>query len=174
MRSSPLFSRTSIASCLSFLPLLIFAQTSPSGELRIGDGAPGVAPYVLVDDYSPASFFNKFNFFTERDPTGGHVQYVNRSVAERNGYATTTNGIARLSVDTTNMFPHGGPGRPSVRLESDNTYTHGIFVADVKHMPTGCGTWPAYWLLGAAPWPSNGEIGKSFHKLGLSNRMGGC
>jgi len=66
-----------------------------------------------------------------------------------------------MSVDTTNKFPLGGSGRPAVRLISNNSYTHGMFVADVKHMPTGCGTWPAYWLLGPDPWPTFGEIGKS-------------
>lgn len=161
MRSSPLFSRTSIAACLSFLPLLVSAQSIQGGVYRNGNGAPGVAPYELVDDYSPAGFFDKFNFFTGGDPTNGHVQYVDRATAERNGYATTTNGVARLSVDTTNKFPNGGPGRPSVRLTSNNAYTHGMFVADVKHMPSGCGLWPAYWLLGNGPlpWPAYGEIG---------------
>ena len=40
---------------------------------------------------------------------------------------------------------------------SDNTYTHGLFVLDVLHMPFGCGVWPAYWLVGP-DWPSHGEI----------------
>jgi hypothetical protein len=65
-----------------------------------------------------------------------------------------------MSVDTTNKFPLGGRGRPAVRLISNNGYSHGLFIADVKHMPTGCGTWPAYWLLGPDPWPTFGEIGK--------------
>lgn len=28
---------------------------------------------------------------------------------------------------------------------------------DVEHIPTGCGTWPAWWLVGPG-WPSHGEI----------------
>ena len=160
MRPSPFFSRTSIASLLSLLPLAT-AQSVGGGVFRNGNGAPGAAPYRLVDDYSPATFFDQFNFFTGGDPTSGHVQYVDRSTALRNGYTTTVNGAARMSVDTTNKFPLGGSGRPAVRLISNNSYTHGMFVADVKHMPTGCGTWPAYWLLGPDPWPTFGEIGKS-------------
>ncbi|GAB7334265.1 hypothetical protein MBLNU13_g06303t1 [Cladosporium sp. NU13] len=157
MRPSPFFSRTSIASFLSLLPL-VTAQSVGGGVFRNGNGAPGAAPYQLVDDYSPATFFDNFNFFTGGDPTSGHVQYVDRATALRNGYTTTVNGAARMSVDTANKFPLGGRGRPAVRLISNNSYTHGMFIADVKHMPTGCGTWPAYWLLGPDPWPTFGEI----------------
>jgi beta-glucanase (GH16 family) len=159
MRSSSFFSRSSFVKLLSLLPL-ISAQSVPNGVLREGNGAPGVAPYQLVDNYKPDGFFDQFNFFTAGDLTNGHVQYVDRATAERQSVVTTTNGAARLSVDTTNKFPLGGRGRPSVRLISNNAYSHGLFIADVKHMPRGCGTWPAYWLLGLDPWPKFGEIGK--------------
>jgi hypothetical protein len=32
-----------------------------------------------------------------------------------------------------------------------------IFVIDIQHMPTGSGTWPAWWSYGPN-WPNNGEI----------------
>lgn len=84
-------------------------------------------------------------------------RYVNESVASQNGYVTSTSTTVKISVDTTNIWPNGGLGRPAVRLISDNTYTHGLFILDLVHMPWGCGTWPAYWLLGP-DWPYNGEI----------------
>jgi len=35
-------------------------------------------------------------------------------------------------------------GRASVRLESKKKYTHGLFIADLFHMPNSvCGVWPA-------------------------------
>jgi hypothetical protein len=35
-------------------------------------------------------------------------------------------------------------GRNSVRLVSKKSWTHGLFIADIAHMPGGiCGTWPA-------------------------------
>ncbi|KAF2164432.1 glycoside hydrolase family 16 protein [Zasmidium cellare ATCC 36951] len=123
-----------------------------------GSGAPGAAPYELVDDYQPGNFLDKFNFYSSYDPTYGHVQYVNETVATANGYAAiSSRGTFVLKPDTTNAWPNGGLGIPSVRIISDNTYYHGLFVMDMVHMPTGCGTWPAYWLLGPE-WPSKGEI----------------
>lgn len=56
-----------------------------------------------------------------------------------------------------------GVGRPSVRIESNSRWTHGLFVADIIHIPTttngdGCSVWPAFWTLGGGDWPSEGEI----------------
>ncbi|KAK0919293.1 hypothetical protein LTR91_015016 [Friedmanniomyces endolithicus] len=156
MWSSSLFSGTAIVCALSFFSS-VQAQSIPGATLFSGNGAPGAGPYQLVDDYESAVFFDKFNFYSSYDPTYGHVQYVTAAVAEQNGFVTTPNSTAVISVDTTNQWPNGGPGRPAVRLISDNTYTHGLFILDLVHMPWGCGTWPAYWLLGPN-WPFNGEI----------------
>ncbi|KAK3636418.1 hypothetical protein LTR56_014205 [Elasticomyces elasticus] len=157
MRSSPLISGTSIFWALSFLYTTSTAQSVPGASLFTGNGAPFSGPYQLVDGYEPSIFFNKFNFYSSYDPTNGHVQYVNETVAVQNGFARTENNAALISVDTTNVWPNGGPGRPAVRLISDNTYTYGLFIIDLDHMPWGCGTWPAYWLLGPW-WPYTGEI----------------
>lgn len=134
------------------------AQATAGASYIQGGGASGSAPYRLVDDYNAQSFFDKFIFYSSYDPTYGHVQYVNKSVAIQNGYASTTNqGTARIQPDLTGIWPTGGLGRPSVRIISSNTYLHGLFLFDLNHMPTGCGSWPAYWLLGPE-WPYTGEV----------------
>ncbi|EMC95079.1 glycoside hydrolase family 16 protein, partial [Baudoinia panamericana UAMH 10762] len=156
MWSLPFLSRDAIYAALLFLSS-VHAQSIPGASFLAGGGAPGAAKYQLVDDYEPGNFFQKFNFYSSDDPTQGFVQYVNANVAEQNGLITTPDGTAVISVDSTNVYPNGGPGRPAVRLISDNTYTHGLFIIDLAHMPWGCGTWPAYWLLGPN-WPNNGEI----------------
>ena len=63
-------------------------------------------------------------------------------------------GNAYLKVDTT---PVVSGARKSVRITTDFSYTQGIVVLDAVHMPTGCGTWPAFWSNGPN-WPSGGEI----------------
>ncbi|THY09878.1 hypothetical protein D6D03_00047 [Aureobasidium pullulans] len=153
---------TASRSRMGVLPLFALfssalAQSIPGASYFTGGGVPGSGAYQLVDDYQPSVFFSKFNYYNSYDPTYGHVQYVNETVANRNGYTTTDDDSITISVDTTNKWPRGGPGRPAVRLISDNTYTHGLFVLDLNHMPFGCGTWPAFWLLGP-DWPRNGEI----------------
>ena len=38
-----------------------------------------------------------------------------------------------------------GP-RYSVRLEGLRRFNRGLFILDLRHMPVGCATWPAFWL----------------------------
>ncbi|KAI6835041.1 glycoside hydrolase family 16 protein [Hortaea werneckii] len=155
MRSLPLDVRKYAIVVLSLLSTTQ-AQSVAEGTFYKGGGAPGAAPYQLVDDYQPSIFFSKFNFYSSYDPTYGHVKYVTKDVAWQNGYVQEGD-QAVMSVDTTNKWPRGGDGRPATRIISNNAYTHGLFILDLEHMPWGCGTWPAYWLLGP-DWATNGEI----------------
>jgi len=50
-----------------------------------------------------------------------------------------------------------GP-RDSIRLEGKRRFNRGLFIIDVRHMPAGCGVWPAFWLTDESNWPVNGEI----------------
>ncbi|KAL6250666.1 hypothetical protein RBB50_002969 [Rhinocladiella similis] len=114
------------------------------------------AGYVLEDDYSGDQFFSMFDFFTDRDPTNGYVTYVDHTTAQSNNLISTTNGSIYMGVDHSNVA--SGLGRNSVRLTSTKSYTHGLIILDLNHMPGGvCGTWPAFWTVGAN-WPSTGEI----------------
>ncbi|PYH50049.1 glycoside hydrolase family 16 protein [Aspergillus saccharolyticus JOP 1030-1] len=116
----------------------------------------GAATYTLFDDYTSSSFFDRFTFFTDTDPTHGFVSYVDQATAQSDGLiSTNTDGSVYMGVDHTNV---ASSGRESVRLTSNSQYTHGLFIVDLAHMPGGiCGTWPAFWLLGS-DWPNNGEI----------------
>jgi Glycosyl hydrolases family 16 len=119
-----------------------------------------LAHYTLSQDYTGRAFYDGFEFFTDADPTKGHVKYVSKEIANNTGIAgLMTGGSAKdaiyLGMDTTNEAPQG---RQSIRVQSSRAYNRGLIIADIAHMPGGvCGTWPALWLVGPN-WPSSGEI----------------
>ena len=124
--------------------------------------------YTLVQDYSGAKFFQGFNFFTQPDPTDGFVQFMSMAQSNDTGIAGIMTGGAAdnavyLGVETGNTT--SSQGRNAIRVSSQQTFQHALMVADIAHMPTGCGTWPALWMLGQGPdpstpavWPAAGEI----------------
>lgn len=116
----------------------------------------GWAQYVLQDDYMQGGdFFSKFSFWDSTDPTNGFVEYQSESGAQSAGLISSSSSSAEMKVADTGITPNG---RPSVRITSTETYQEGLVVIDVEHMPEGCGTWPAFWMVGPN-WPAGGEIG---------------
>jgi hypothetical protein len=63
-------------------------------------------------------------------------------------------GHAIMRLDTT---PQVTGNRNSVRIQTQYSFTGGLVIMDSVHMPTGCGTWPAFWTNGPT-WPTTGEI----------------
>ncbi|KAF9891438.1 hypothetical protein FE257_003904 [Aspergillus nanangensis] len=112
--------------------------------------------YKLVDTYEPATFLDRFNYFSGEDPTDGFVHYVDQAAAQTLNLTNATESSVILRVDTSNQ--KASTGRQSVRLESKTTYDTGLFIFDILHTPYGCGTWPALWLTDPSNWPHNGEI----------------
>lgn len=130
--------------------------------LAAANTSPSLGTCWLLDNYSPPNFFDRFDFFTDVDPTHGFVQYVNKTYARSKGLIETCSDSVRFGVDHKNVYTTNGTfgidtGRTSIRLQSKSTYTHGLFVLSLNHMPWGCGAWPAWWTLGPS-WPTNGEV----------------
>ncbi|RFU81441.1 glycoside hydrolase family 16 [Trichoderma arundinaceum] len=114
------------------------------------------AQYTLGVTYDASNFFSSFNFFTDSDPTHGFVEYVDAQTANSLGLAGTSSGGVYMGVDSTTQNPSNG--RKSVRVTSQQSFNHGLFIADIAHMPGSiCGAWPAMWMVGPN-WPSSGEI----------------
>lgn len=106
------------------------------------------ATYSLQTNYDGANFFDGFDFFTGADPTNGTVNFLDEVAANATGLAgflETGNGTMAIymAADSTSS---GGSGRGAVRVSSNQTFQHGLVVVDILHMPTGCGTWPAFWM----------------------------
>jgi len=139
---------------LLYLPITaaLTANMSQLGTLYIN----AAATYSLVNSYTSSNFFSDFSFYTGADPTEGFVSYQSEAAASAAGLINTDNGQVYLGVDYTTVDPSAG--RASVRITSNTAYTHGLFIADIAHMPGSiCGVWPAYWLFGPN-WPDSGEI----------------
>jgi beta-glucanase (GH16 family) len=111
--------------------------------------------YALKDHFDQSNFFTGFNFFSDRDPTNGFVRYAAAQTANSAQLAGYADGMVYLGVDFRDPSPAGG--RASVRVSSNAAYTRGLFVADIAHMPVGCGVWPAFWTFGPN-WPNSGEV----------------
>lgn len=141
-------------------------NSSSSSSTKTGSGtATGTAvpsstsvpssPWKAVQNYSGQTFFNGWSFFTGADPTNGNVLYADQGTAQSAGLIEiNSNGNAVMRVETT---PQVQTNRQSVRITTQATFDGGLVVMDAVHMPTGCGTWPAFWTNGPN-WPAGGEI----------------
>ena len=150
-------------------------------SLRAGRRENFYPGLLLVCNFIPQSgstFFSGWDFFTGGDPTNGIVEYVDQQTAVRvvrpfptplggsndrprplfqqssNLIQINAAGNAIMRVDTT---PQVTGNRNSVRIQTQYAFTGGLVIMDSVHMPTGCGTWPAFWSNGQ-DWPTTGEI----------------
>ncbi|KAF8901352.1 glycoside hydrolase family 16 protein [Gymnopilus junonius] len=119
---------------------------------------PVNAVYFLRENIFGPLFYTHFVWEAIDDPTHGRVNYVDQwtSITQDLTYASFDTFILR--TDHKAVLNATGPGRNSVRIRSRNTYTTHVAVFDVRHMPQGCGTWPAIWETLGTNWPSGGEV----------------
>ncbi|KAH0838482.1 glycoside hydrolase family 16 protein [Lanmaoa asiatica] len=130
------------------------ATSTASGSHPATTSVPS-SPWKPIATYSGSTFFDGWTFFTAADPTNGNVQYVDQGTAQSAGLVGINNaGNAVMGVETT---PTVQTNRRSVRITTNLTFTEGLVILDAVHMPTGCGTWPAFWTNGPN-WPNDGEI----------------
>ena len=139
---------------LRFLVLLLLLLLGMA-EAR-GTTEKLLTSYKLDKQYSGTTFFDHFYFYLYKDE---NMEYVNSSVAWSQGLVSVLpNGTAYMGADrTTRIIPNKGISRKSVQIQSYDTWNSGLFITDVRHMPAGCGTWPALWTVGYN-WPQDGEI----------------
>jgi len=114
------------------------------------------AEWNLQKEYKGETFFDQFWFPSYKVE---YMEVVNRSVAETyNLISVKPNGAIYMGVDhLTYITPNTNVSRMTVEINSLDQYSQGLFILDVQHSPSGCGVWPAFWLLGDV-WPTDGEI----------------
>lgn len=135
-------------------------------------GQPQAPIYSLIRNYTGQTFFDAFNFYSKADPSNSFVRYVDLHTANDSALAGLVDHqytddhnqtqhedkLVYLGVDFESQID-ASSGRPSVRMECEETFNQALYVADIFHMPGGCGVWPAFWLLGTGlEWPKAGEI----------------
>jgi len=123
-----------------------------------------VDAWTLFKNYdgTNANFFDNFVFWadekgTHNDAAGsdGYVYYTSHQQAQDWGLISTGSTGAFIRSDSTTIS--SGPGRAAVRMQTNITFSYGLFIADIAHMPEGCGIWPSIWMTND-PWPGQGEI----------------
>ncbi|KAJ7669535.1 laminarinase [Mycena polygramma] len=115
------------------------------------------ATYQKSDNIVGSGFNSAFSYQAISDPTHGRVNYVSASTAASQNLTFASSKSFVLRADFKTKLSASGPGRNSVRLQSNKQYMTAVTIFDVQHMPQGCGTWPALWTVGPN-WPNGGEI----------------
>ena len=78
----------------------------------------------LWQEYKGNSFFDGFDFFTDKDPTDGYVNYVDRGQATSLGLINV-NGYGQVKIKGDNSNVTSGRGRDSVRVHSKQRFSSG-------------------------------------------------
>jgi hypothetical protein len=85
--------------------------------------------------------------------------YVDQATAIAQNLTYAHGNTLILRADHTTVIPASSTAkRNSVRIKSVKTYRTHVAVFDVRHMPEGCGTWPAIWEVKEDGWPAGGEV----------------
>ncbi|KAI0457780.1 glycoside hydrolase family 16 protein [Xylaria acuta] len=120
--------------------------------------------YSLSTHYAGQGLLDSFSFFTGEEPNNGFVDYKSREEAVASNLVSVDEfNRVKLGVDSINTYSTSDKGRPSVRITSNDAFTHGLFIADFTHMPSStCGTWPTFWAFNneenGSLWPMGGDI----------------
>ncbi|KIY45505.1 hypothetical protein FISHEDRAFT_76682 [Fistulina hepatica ATCC 64428] len=116
----------------------------------------GSSPWKVNTTYEGSDFFTGWDFWTSADPTNGVVDYIDEDDAySDNLIEIDDNGHVFLRVETTQTV---SDDRKSIRITTQQSWNGMLLIMDAYHMPTGCGTWPAFWTDYGITWPAGGEI----------------
>ena len=146
-----------------FLVWYLILTTSPDGTV----GGGGEEEEAFVSDFNNLVFSDEFDVDGAPDPEVWTFEIGNNNgwgndekqyYTEDNAVVSGGNLVITAKAESTNGFDYS-----SSRIITKDKYefTYGRIETRAK-MPTGEGTWPAIWTLGAnideVVWPENGEI----------------
>lgn len=81
--------------------------------------------------------------YEDKDPSvfGGHNDQIDDPKIAKKKKDDGKEPFVYMATSPTKEGP-----RNSIRLEGLRRFNRGLFILDVRHMPAGCATWPAFWL----------------------------
>ncbi|KAF6758432.1 glycoside hydrolase family 16 protein [Ephemerocybe angulata] len=101
--------------------------------------AVGALTYSLSETIIGPAFYDKFIWRSGQDPSHGRVNYTSKDVSQKLNLTFATPDTFILRADYKTVLDPAGPGRNSVRIRSNASYTTHVAIFDVRHMPQGCG-----------------------------------
>ncbi|CAD6968714.1 unnamed protein product, partial [Tilletia controversa] len=111
--------------------------------------------WKLVVKIDHTNFYEEMNTFVGADPTKGMVRYVSMKEARQHGLVNTDNGQIYMGMSKQKV----NGAYLSIRPSTVKTFTEGLVIVKVKHMPAACGSWPAIFTVApSGNWPGDGEI----------------
>ncbi|KIJ39902.1 glycoside hydrolase family 16 protein, partial [Sphaerobolus stellatus SS14] len=137
--------------------MLIHIRTSLAIGVAILPAVSMATTWSLTDTFVGTGFLSAFSHQAIADPTHGRVNYLSQSDALAKNITFASEDSFIMRADSTTVLDPAGPGRDSVRIQSNSQFTSHVLIMDIRHMPEGCATWPAAWELGD-DWPNNGEV----------------
>lgn len=97
------------------------------------------ASYQRTANIVGSGFNNAFSYQAISDPTHGRVNYVDAGTAASQNLTFASSSSFILRADFKKTLSASGPGRSSVRLQSNKQYTTSVLVFNARHFPVGCG-----------------------------------
>merc|ERR1712110_1157883 len=93
---------------------------------------------------------NFFNFEQKMGDNAGFANWV------QDGSLQYVNGKGNVvfATDATPVVD----SRKTTRAVSKDTFSKGLFISRITHMPSAYGSWPSFWMVSNKAWPEGGEI----------------
>ncbi|KAL9937121.1 hypothetical protein V8E36_004356 [Tilletia maclaganii] len=125
--------------------------------------------WKLIKKIDHTNFFDEMVVFEGDDPSRGLVRYIGMNEARNKGLVNTNNGQIYMALSKYRINGMYETIRPSTKI----TFTEGLVIVKVNHMPVACGLWPSIFTVSPDDgWPHRGEVdiaeGVHFYK---SNKM---
>lgn len=112
--------------------------------------APSAEGFKLTHDLRGGELLNFFNFEQKPGDNAGFANWVQDGSLQ---YVNDKGNVV-FATDSTPVVD----SRKTTRAVSKDTFSKGLFISRITHMPSTYGSWPSFWMVSNKAWPEGGEI----------------